>query len=168
MPWRLLLCYILLMHSFTQICRGLSHGMEWDRSISLWLVIAGLWEQHHVLLRHESVYNKLISVSLVSRRQGARARQCTLVPEAHNNVWWWGPTRLQGHAWDVTWLASYGGRKDLLEKTLLLMSYLLFIKDLYSLSVKGDTSQNSYLKKLLGNPSARAISIYPKTQIHSP
>lgn len=100
------------------------------------------------------MYNDLISVSLVSRCQGARARQCTLVPVAHNKVWWQGPTRLQGHAWDVTWMASHGGRKDLPEKTLLLISYLVFIKDVYSLSVKGDTSQKSYFKKFLGNPSA--------------
>lgn len=87
---------------------------------------------------------------------------------AHNKVWWQGPARLQGHAWDVTWLESYGGRKHLLEKTLLLMSYLVFIKDVYSLSVKGHASQKSYFKKLLGNPSARVIIIYPKKQIHSP
>lgn len=157
MPWRLLLCYILLMHSFTQICRGLFNGVGWDRSVSLLLVITGFWEQCHVLLRHESTYNKLIGVSLVSRCQGARARQWALIPAAHNQVWWQGPTRLQGQAWDVSWLASSGGRKDLLKKTLLSMSYLVFIKDVCSLgsiSVKGSISQKPYFKKWLGNPNA--------------
>lgn len=156
MPWKLLLYYILLMHSFNQICRGFFHRMEWDRSELLLLVITGLWERHHVLLRHESVYSKLINVSLVSRCQGARAKQCILIPAVHNEVCQ-GPTRLQGHAWDMTWLASCGGRKDLLQKTLFSMSYLVFIKGVHSLawlSVKSDTSLKSYFKKWLGKPSA--------------
>lgn len=72
--------YILEMHLFTLICSGLFNVMGMGQKhlvvISnhrLVIIIAPC----DVLLRHETVYNKLISVSLVFRCQGARQQALT-------------------------------------------------------------------------------------------
>lgn len=68
------------------------------------------------LLRHESGYNMLISVSLVSRCQ--EARQQALIPAASSQARWHRaqpqPASSQwGQAQDKAWPGSHAGKKDI-------------------------------------------------------